>query len=138
MIVDEAALPGGTLVNAAISFSIGPAIEAPSQPPGLLSFDIFPWPATVFAWLDFTTDADRRIVSWNGGFLDGPPDGYISTQFDYHYPLASGWAPDTEYRSASPGRWIIISPAPIPLPPALALLLTGLAALGIAARPRRA
>lgn len=135
VLIDEAALPGGTLVNATVNFSIyeEPPGGVTGMLDGLMEFDIsnFPWPGVAGSFLEIVTDADRRIVAWRGEFLDGPPDGGIRTTGDYFYVPSD---PDLFYASVSPGVWS--APTVVPAPAGLLLAATYLAGLA-ALRSRR-
>jgi hypothetical protein len=138
MRIDEEELDGGTLVNSTISFSTGlcwnDCINSPfgelaagSEVNGLLAFDIFPVPATAGAFFSFTTDYNRNIVSWDGYFLDGPPDGAVSSvfgdfiEFRVNADIYSGYYADA-------GTWSAPSPVPVPA----AFWLFGAALIGLA------
>lgn len=130
MRIKEEALPGGTLADATVTFTVdSPSGWPPSPvplPAGLLYFDIFPFTSAIAgASISFTTDSLKRIVTWNGQFLDGPPDGGITSSFGDFYLIPE--SPVFEYR-ASPGTWS--APALVPVPAGLGLLLMALAALG--------
>jgi len=130
MTVDEAVIPGGTLVNATVTF-IGDPSNPSSLPTGLIDWNFslgnpdFPFPATAGARITFRTNASREIVAWEGSFLDGPPDGSISSSIlgdSFFDPTGPG----NVYLSAGIGEWSVV-----PLPGALPLLLTALSVLGL-------
>ena len=128
MVIDETALPCGSLSAATITFSL----DYPSLPDatsGLLFFDVFPFPATAGSTITFSTDADKKIVSWLGDFLDGPPDGRISsTGGDLYFVPGS---PNILYSSEAIGTWAVV-----PIPPALPLALSGFAILSLLGKDR--
>ncbi len=146
MVLEEDLVPGGSLRNATISFEFGTGV-----PPGdLCTIEPFIWPVScdseinglvdfsldtdlsnILTYFTFTTDADRRIVSWSGSVLGGPPDAGSSSENGDFITISD---PFTVYE-APPGTWS--GPAPIPLPGAAGLLAAGLALLG-ALRLRRA
>ena len=129
MRINERLLPGGTLANATITLSDRPWGLLPQ---GLLKFTVFPFPATAEARITFTTDAQRRIISWDGDFADGPPDGRInSVRGDWYYPAQVAF-----YRTTIPGTWsdpirVYDTPPSIPLPLGGVLLLTALGGLAV-------
>jgi hypothetical protein len=131
MRIDEGLLPGGTLVDATVDTAGPDGTWTLEKPDWLLDFTVFPFPATAGSRFAFSTDAERRIVSYAGDFLDGPPDGGIGPSGDFYFDI------DYLYSNDDPGTWTIESrtPAPIPLPAAAWFLLTGLGSLiGVAAR----
>jgi hypothetical protein len=118
ILIDESALPGGTLVNTTVSFLAIAAyfddeeytIDTPfgildnaSQVDGLLAFTIHEFPA-IQAYFNFTTDENRQIVAWESDFLAGPPDGGISSENGDYYRIG-GDGPDVYYYSESAGSW---------------------------------
>lgn len=135
MLVNEAALPGRTLIDATITFSIEGAFDDESNPigenpAGLLFFDVFPWPGVGGSTITFSTNAQREIVSWLADILDGPPDILSSPNFDT-YEIPEFFL----YRSTGPGVW---TTTVVPLPGGA--LLSGTAMillLGGAVRRRR-
>ncbi|RLU01211.1 hypothetical protein [Ketobacter sp.] len=118
ILIDENALPGGTLVNATVSFVAIAAyfehedytintpfglLDNASQVDGLLAFDIHEFPA-IEAFFNFTTDENRQIVSWESDFLAGPPDGGISSEKGDYYRIG-GDGPDVYWYSEGAGSW---------------------------------
>jgi hypothetical protein len=131
MEIDESALPGGTLRNAAVTFILNDPFEnRPDQTEGLIAFTAFPFPGCCGAFFSFTTDAGRRITSWSGFYLDGPPDGGISSSGDILL-----FESEFEYL-APPGTWS--EPSIIPLPATGALLAAAFASLMLLGRRFRA
>ena len=137
MRIDEAALPGGSLVNASVSF----ATYINSTPftvgdPGLLDFTLWEWPA----WLgggdiSFTTDSNRQITTWSGGcqgcglwYSD-----YAQIGSGYGASIWSEYYPGPVWNSDGPGTWTLVTT--VPVIPALPLLLSGLMGL-LAVRAR--
>ena len=98
------------------------------QSTGCTIFSVFPFPAVGMSTISFTTDSERNITSWVGDFLDGPPDGRITTAADYYY---LPYGPPIYYQSAVPGSW-----SAVPAPAAFPLLFGAIAALGLMARRR--
>jgi len=132
MRIDENALDAGTLVNSTITFkafscgglSDPSCFDSPfgklhgnSEVDGLLAFDIFYFPATAGAVFSFTTDYDRNIVSWDGSFLDGPPDGAVNTIWGDIFGFNG--SPEFNWISyeADAGTWS--SPSVVPIPAAI-------------------
>jgi hypothetical protein len=144
MILDERKIPGGSLRDATISFSFAEPlpwdscmidpylhpVSCDSEINGLVRFDIFTDLSNFGTDFSFTTDADRRIVSWSGDVLGGPPDGNTSSEIGDSVFVSD---PPTAY-AAPPGRRS--GPTPIPLPGAAGLLAAALGLLG-ALRLRR-
>jgi hypothetical protein len=131
MWVDESQVPGGTLVNATFSgeFSFPDSWDSI---PWLEKFTIwpaYPSPPSAFAALEFTTDADRNIVSWDIEISDGPPDFDITDTGDRAF--FSGDPEDEEEYFAAPGTWS--EPTVIPVPAALLLLLSAVATIPLGA-----
>jgi hypothetical protein len=129
MEIDESALPGGTLRNARVIFDWSDPFEP--RPAGLIAFGVFPFPGCCGASFTFTTDAGRRITSWGGSYLDGPPDGLVSSGFGDELVFESSFA----WR-APPGTWS--EPAVVPLPATGALLAAAFAGLMLLGRRFRA
>lgn len=134
MLVNESALPGRTLIDATITFSVEAGLDeggkpVAENPPGLLFFDVFPWPGIGGSTITFTTNAQRDIVSWLADILDGPPDIRSSPAFDTVEAPGSFL-----YRSAGPGVW---TTTVVPLPGAAALSGTAMILLVAAAARRR-
>jgi hypothetical protein len=144
MIIDEKEL-GHSLKNATVTFDLwaffNPHWEFES--PGLILFDIFPWlepDMGVGGSITFTTNESREIIDWFSWFMAGPPDGGLSTEFDWYDSLIFGAPylptptyPGTgvaDYFSEGPGTWTV-EVSPVPIPGALALFLTGLAGFGL-------
>jgi hypothetical protein len=145
MEIDESALPGGSLRNATVAFFDYPEVTLPPDDPagepkpfrqtaGLRSFSIFPFPAHIGSEITFTTDADRRITSWTSTFLDGPPDGDITSVRGDSYFLPGPRGANWLTYSAGPGSWS--EPHVVPLPASWAPLAAALAGLALAGRRR--
>lgn len=156
ILIDEGALPGGTLIKTSASFTMSRCYNAPycgpfdslldmietpygffynkSEIDGLLDFAIFD---TYFeADFSFQTDEEKNIVSWKASFADGPPDGGIKS-YSYGYGYDAYFAGSTLWYAINPGRWS--APVLVPevsagsMPLAIALLLFG----GLAFSERR-
>ncbi|SMF27381.1 hypothetical protein SAMN02745866_01735 [Alteromonadaceae bacterium Bs31] len=132
MRIDERLLPGGTLLNASISFYAhavpygateewirnGWALDSPlgilddsSRVDGLLLFDIHPFPGNVYSRINFSTDEQRNIVSWSSEFFNASPDGGLSSNprfGDWYY----GYGGPVYF--SEPGTWKAPSLVPIP------------------------
>lgn len=146
ILIDESALPGGSLVNADVSFdliscdwaldcdtsgyiatSYGP-YSTTSRLDGLIGFDMFENGQAFLADLSFVTNSDRDIVAWVGSFFYGFPDGGISNITGDFYDVGTAtWINDI------PGKWS--APVLVPeinassMPLALSLLLLGVLAI---------
>lgn len=132
MRIDEDALASGSLQNAAITFN---AMDGETYPfpdaPGLVAFTVFPFPAVAGSHFSFSTDSLGRIMSWNGYFLDGPPDGGISNGLGDGFDI-----PTTPWLSytAPPGAWS--DPRLVPVPFSVLLLLSGIVAIYLVSHRR--
>ncbi len=138
--IDEDRLPGGSVRGRTVSLGqFGPnaRLGEVGRPYGIPSF------AT--ETLDLTFDGAGRIVDWDF-FVYWEPEDFASdpTGDVYASDPVGGYtsSPDLWLRwtSTEPGAWTLVegAPAPVPVPAALPFALTGLAALGLLARRRRA
>ncbi len=126
--LDESEL--GSLSNAAIDFycdgfcALPPGlVRAVFGTPDFGSGEQFPFPVTATSIIRLTTNAAKDIVGWEIGLFDGPPDLRLDNlRGDRLYGL--GNYPDGLWASAAPGAW-----SKVPEPPAIALMLLGLALL---------
>jgi hypothetical protein len=128
MEINESALPGGTLRNATVTFDWH---RDDPPPAGLIAFTVFPFPGCCGGSFTFTTDAGRRITSWGGSYIDGFPDGSVSSSVGDELVMSFRFS-----YNAPPGTWS--EPAVIPLPATGALLAAAFAGLMLMGRRFRA
>jgi hypothetical protein len=130
--LDLAALGLPHLANRTIAVSVDPFGDGAAGVSVDLNFigPRFHMPTGAAAF-SMVTDGKADPVSWFVDVLDGPPDYFVGTEG------LSAFYPDPVFWDGVPGTLKRITPAPIPLPPAVFLLIGGLGLLGMLGRLRR-